>query len=135
MMAPDALQHPSPKDITILLSWYWDSVDTIFKMLHTPSVRAHLQEGKSYLNNAPGDPAVTALCFAIFYAAATTVTEETCLKELGEGKALLRNRFRFGIEVSLAQADFVNSRDIACLQALLLLLVRVKSSLNLSSPS
>lgn len=123
MMAPDALQYPSPANAAKLLKWYFDGVDTIFNMVHTPSIMAHVQDGKPYLGHAPGDPAVTALIFAIFYSAVATVTDDVCKFEMGESKAALRNRYRFAVEVSLAQADFINSRETSCLQALLLLLV------------
>ena len=123
MMAPDAIQQPPHFMIEKLLKLYFDNVDPIFKVLHAPSVREHLQEGKSYLGHARGDPAVKALTFAIYYSAVITVDDDVCKTELGEEKATLRNKYRFAVEVSLAQADYVNSQDITSLQAFVLLLV------------
>ena len=123
MMAPDALQQPPPAVVDKLLATYFTNVDPIIKVVHAPSVRAHLQESRPYLGHAPGDPAVTALSFAIYFATIATLTQDFCHSELGESKAILRNKFRFGVEASLAQADFINSGKIACLQAFLLLLV------------
>ncbi|KAL8825285.1 MAG: hypothetical protein Q9191_004510 [Dirinaria sp. TL-2023a] len=130
MMAPDALQRPTPAIVEKLLATYFTNVDPIFKIVHAPSVRAHLQENRTYLGHAPGDPAVTALSFAIYYATIATLSQDHCQSELGESKVALRNRFRFGVEASLAQADFINSGKVACLQAFLLLLVATRTDDN-----
>ena len=127
MMAPDALQQPSSAVVETLLTTYFTNVDLIFKVVHAPCIRAHLLEGVPYLGHRPGDPAVTALSFAMYYATIATLTEEFCQSELGESKAALRSKFRFGVEASLAQADFINSGNITCLQAFVLLLVRPNS--------
>ena len=123
MMAPGAIQQPPQPIIDKLLTLYFNNVDPIFKIVHAPSVRDYIQGGKPYLGHARGDPAVTALTFAIYYAAVVTIDDETCRAELGDERTTLCRRYRFATEASLAQADFINSQDITALQALVMMLV------------
>jgi hypothetical protein len=64
-----------------------------------------------------------ALKFAIYYAAATTLNAEQCIKQLGEEKSTLLIRYRSSIELALARADFVNTLELSTLQALVIFLV------------
>lgn len=123
ILAPDAIEQPPQFMIDKLLTLYFYNVDPIFKVLHAPSVRGCLQQGRSYPGHGRGDPAVTALAFATYYCAVITIDDETCISHLGDDKATLRKKYRFAVEVSLAQADFVNSQSITTLQALVILLV------------
>lgn len=123
MMAPGAIQYPSAPMIDSLLSLYFDNVNPIVMIAHQPTIRNHLQGGSPYPGHAQDDPAVTALIFAIFYSAIVSIEDDECKTMLGEEKAVLRKRWRFAIEVSLAQADFINSQDITTLQAFAIMLV------------
>lgn len=125
MMAPDAIRQPPQFIKDRLLAWYLERVDPMFKIIHAPSVRAHIQDGKPYLGRAAGDPAVTALTFAIYYSAVITIDPEICKAELGEERSILRRKYRFALEASLAQADFINSDDITALQAFVMMMVHI----------
>ncbi|KAK3060995.1 hypothetical protein LTR53_019920, partial [Teratosphaeriaceae sp. CCFEE 6253] len=59
---------------------YFRNVDPVFKVLHAPSVRAHVKTGARYLDYDAGHRAVTALKFVVYYAALATATEEECVQ-------------------------------------------------------
>ena len=127
MMSPNALEIPSKPMIEVLYSLYFENVDPLFKILHAPSMADFMLKGNAYLDHKPADPAVDALSFAIYYAGLSTLDARKCKQQFGEDKAELLNKFRFAFEVHLAKADFVNSTQIAVLQAFVIFLVRVFS--------
>ena len=123
------VQHPPKFMINGLCSIYIQLVDPVFNLLHGRSVQDHLQNGRHYLDYRPGHPAVEALDFGVYLSALATQRDDECLQNFGESKASLMTRYRFGLEVALAKADFINTTDITTLQALLLLLVSISGLL------
>ena len=123
MLSPNALDTPSRHMIEIYHSIYFENVHPLFKVLHAPTFTDFLLHGKPYLDHKPGDPAVEALSYAIYYAGIVTLDEWACKQRLGEEKNDLLNRYRFAIEVCFAKADFITSNDITVLQALIIFLV------------
>jgi hypothetical protein len=116
-------KHPSHSQIQSLYSSFMNNVDPVVKILHRPSLQRHLIEGTGPFNCRPCQNAWDALKFAIYYSSTTSLTPENCLELLGEEKDVLLHRFRFGTEIALARADFINTVDILTLQALVLYLV------------
>lgn len=123
MMAPNALEPPSRPMIQLLHNYYFSNVDPMFKVLHRPSLSELMLYGKPYLGHRLDDPAVDALCFAVYYAAINTQDELSCKNNFGDTKINLLNRYRFGFEVYLARADFVSSMEIEVIQAFVIFLV------------
>ena len=119
----NALQHPPRIVVSGLCSIYSARVDTVFKLLHRPSLRAFMQDGKPYLGYPPGHPGVEALSFAVYCIAIATQDDSECQQNFGETKASLMNKYRMSAEVALTKADFVRTMDLTTLQALTLLLV------------
>jgi hypothetical protein len=99
------------------------NVDPVIKILHGPSLQRYLIENSGEFDCSPGPKGWEALEFAIYYIATTSLTPEECLEQLGQEKQVLLYRFRFGAEIALARADFINTGDISTLQALVLYLV------------
>lgn len=128
MMAPNALENPPRHLVEVLYTLYFQNVDPLFKILHAPSLADFMFEGKPYLDYSPGDPAVTALSFAVYYAGLSTLDPQSCKQRFDEEKTDLLNKYRFAFEVCLAKADFVNSSKIEVLQALVIFLVSRSSS-------
>ncbi len=122
-LLPNGLQHPPKLMIHTLCSIYLHNVDPLCKLLHGPSLRRHLQLGEQYLHYRPGNVAVEALSFAIFYAAINTQPENECKQMFGEEKNALLYKYQFAVELSLAKADLINTMDISTLQAFLIYLV------------
>ncbi|KAI9844358.1 MAG: hypothetical protein M1837_005662 [Sclerophora amabilis] len=121
-----SLQHPSPSHVHELCSIFLSNVDPVFKLLHGPSLRKYMQEGKGYLDYGPGHKGTEALSFAVYYAATASLVFEECRQLFGEEKASLLTRYRSGTELALARADVVNTVNISTLQALVLFLLTVR---------
>lgn len=120
---PDILARPSQALVHTLCDIFAYNVDRVIKILHMPSIRQYMQEGGPYLDYSPGTPSVEALSFAIYHAAVTSISEVECRQQLGQAKSVLLAKYRFATEVSLANADMVNTDDITTLQALVILIV------------
>lgn len=109
--------------IHLLHDYYFSNVDPMFKVLHRPSVSEFMLYEKPYLGHGLDNSAVDALCFAVYYAAINTQDELSCKTNFGDTKINLLNRYRFGFEVHLARADFLNSMEIEVIQAFVIFLV------------
>lgn len=123
---PDAVARPPPLVVNSLCSMYLHNVDPVFKIVHGPTLSDFLQEGRPYLDYRPGHPATEALTFAVFYSAIASQEDSRCRERYGESKESLMARYRFGLEVALSRADFINTTDLTVLQAFLLYLVRIR---------
>ena len=106
---------------------YLRNVDSPIKILHGPMLRGYMRGECSYLNYAPGAPAVEALSFSVYFAAVTSVSEEECSASFGVPRDILCATYRSHVEHALAQAEFVISRDVTILQAFMLYLSQWKT--------
>ena len=131
LLAPNALESPPRHMIETLHDLYFQNVDPMFKVLHAPSVTDFVLRGKPYLNYRPGDPAIEALSFAIYYAGLNSLDAPNCKQRFGEEKTELLKRYRFALEVYLARADFINTTDLAVVQAFVIFLVSISELLIL----
>lgn len=120
-------QYPLPSQISVLLEAYMVNVHTVIKILHGPSLRAYLQGASKRLDCSPGPKGLEALHFAVFHAAATSLTDEECISKLGEERQILLRRYRLATELGLAKADFINTTEISTLQALVLFLQSIRA--------
>ena len=113
--------HPSTAHMSVMGNIFFSRVDPVFKLLHRPSTQA-------FIYAATRDKrAITkgqeALLFAIYFAAVTALTDQECLQNFGENKNALVQRHRKGIETALPNANFLDTSDITVLQALVIYLV------------
>jgi len=131
-LLPNGLQHPPKLMIHTLCSIYLHNVDPLCKLLHGPSLRRHLQLGERYLDYRPGNSAVEALSFAVYYAAINAQPEDEFQQMFGEEKNALLHKYQFAVELSLAKADLINTMDISTLQAFLIYLVSIFIFISLS---
>lgn len=113
--------HPSPDQIMVLWRIFVDQVDPIIRMLHKPTMQTTIMEVKDHLEGM--SKPLEALVFSIYFASITSMTQEQCLADLGEGKAVLLSRYRFAVQQSLARAGFLSAHNILTLQALVIYLV------------
>lgn len=77
-----------------LLNVFLHHVNSIFKILHRPSLCAFLLEGKPYLNYTRGHLAPVALGSAVFYVASVTMTDEQSIEVCGEKKEVVVARYK-----------------------------------------
>lgn len=115
--------HPPGPQIRTLSEIYWDRVDPIYKVLHRPTTEPLLLAVAQESACIPKGAGYEALLFAIYFAAVTSLTPDECLELLGKERANLAGQFRHCCEISLANADFLNSTDMQVLQAFSLYLV------------
>ncbi|KAI9926865.1 hypothetical protein ASPWEDRAFT_72871 [Aspergillus wentii DTO 134E9] len=106
-----------------LVHIYLEKVDPVFKIIHRPSLSAFLLDGKPYLSYERGDPAPTALSYALYYTSVCVIEEEKCLLLFGASKELVVPRFQKAAESALVQADFMTTNDLTVLQAYVLTLI------------
>ncbi|OCK73523.1 hypothetical protein K432DRAFT_430544 [Lepidopterella palustris CBS 459.81] len=102
-------------------------VDPVFKILHRPSLAAHLVHGERYLNYERDHPTVEALDYAIYYAATISLTDEQCMSMFGANKSVIMAKYRLASEGALAHTDFVMTDDLTVLQAFVLYLIATRS--------
>ncbi|WYZ44202.1 hypothetical protein EsH8_VII_000638 [Colletotrichum jinshuiense] len=117
---PDAvedLKHPPREHIVYLCRIFFSNVDPAFKVVHRPTVSAELEAFASAPNKRLDD-ATAALFFSMYFGAITSLSDDACIRNLGEERSVLVQRFREGTEKALHKADYLNSTEIRTLQAL-----------------
>ncbi|KAK5631553.1 hypothetical protein RRF57_007267 [Xylaria bambusicola] len=116
-----AIAHPSPNHIRHLASVYFRNVDIYLKILHRPTILDATRKLADYPESALDlSHELTALFFAIYYAAITSLTSVECVQALGRPRADLAALFEAGIEQALVRADYLNNTSLETLQALTL---------------
>lgn len=120
---PGALSEPPPQMQQLLYAAFIRNVDPMFKVFHMPTLRAFLERGEPYLGHdasAPGNRVVRA---ATWYCAVNTMTDTACLAQFGQPRTDLLQQYRRIVDVMAAQADLINTNDLATLQAFTVFLV------------
>lgn len=125
---PRVMQHPSPKHIRYLAAVYFRNVDMHLKILHRPTILNALHDLADHPESASDlSPELTALFFAIYYAAITSLSPTECTRVLGRPRADLATLFQAGIEQALTRADYLNNTSLEPLQALTLYVCCLRS--------
>ena len=102
---------------------YLDRVDPVFKIIHRPSIREFMIEGKRYLDYEPPNVAPVALACTVCYAAASSLSDDECQLLFGRSKDDIMSLYCRLSERTLAIADVVTTNDVTVLQAYVLILV------------
>lgn len=113
---PGALAEPTPRLSATLCNIFCDNVDRMFKFYHAPTLRAFMIEGKPYLGHDHSAPCNKALKAAIWFAATNSLSEAQCQMTFGKSRADQLQQFRRTVDVAMAQADLMNTNDLATLQ-------------------
>lgn len=118
---------PSRWQATQLWQTYLNNVDGLVKLLHVPSVQPKLFASINNPKDTPLD--LSALFFAIYFAAVTSLRSPDTMIMLGQDREAALNLYQRGLEVCLHGGSFLDSPTIPSLQAMALYLV----SKNLSN--
>ena len=119
--------HPVENRIFTLCQVFLESVDPVLKLIHVPVTQRQNIQASQNLARIP--PAFESLMFAIYYAAVTSFQcSISCRTLLHEEQQAPLDRYRFGVEQSLAKANFMNAPDVPTLQALTLYLICARQS-------
>lgn len=124
---PGALPEPTPQLSATLCNIFCDNVDRMFKFYHTPSLRAFMIDGKPYLGHDHAAPCNKALKAAIWFAATNSLTEPQCQMTFGQSRGDQLQLFRKAVDVAMAQADLMNTTDLATLQGFATYIVSVQT--------
>lgn len=116
--------HPPPKIARQFWEAYKDSVEPLIKILHVPTFEVTFQDALERPEKV--SKGLESLLFAIYYGAVTSTTAEDCLKNWGEDRSSLLNRYRFALEQALARANFLYCDEIVILHAFLIFLILLR---------
>ncbi|KAF5643670.1 uncharacterized protein FTJAE_3087 [Fusarium tjaetaba] len=112
--------NPMPSQMLFIWQTYVENVDPFIKVLHTPTIENIVKQLKGNFSSC--GHSVEALLFAICLAAIASMDEETVSFNFNSTKEQLLQRYQFGTEQALARANFLTTKDITVLQALVIYL-------------
>ncbi|KAJ5613627.1 hypothetical protein N7528_007281 [Penicillium herquei] len=112
--------HPLPSQIPFLINVFSENVNMIAQTVHIPTIDKMMRDLRGDVSKLT--PANEALMFSIYYAAVTSMEEDDVLMNFGVAKTDLNLKYRLGLEHALAKADFLNTPDLALVQALAIFL-------------
>ena len=99
------------------------NVDPIAKILHIPTTQAIVYAAINSPQMIKED--LRALLFSIYFAATTSLTSTAAASLLGQDKSITLNKYKQGLEQSLAAANILETPSISSLQALTIYLVGI----------
>ncbi|TVY83900.1 C6 finger domain transcription factor nscR [Lachnellula suecica] len=120
---PHVLESPPDKIVFVLLEIYFYRVDPVFKVLHSPTLRA-------MFNSSTLSPAEELLKFAVLYTAVNSLDEEECLQRLSLDKKALSGRLQLATEVLLSKLRLLTTSDMTVLQAFVIYLVGLRTCIG-----
>ncbi|MCJ1249200.1 hypothetical protein MMC30_006423 [Trapelia coarctata] len=116
--------HPSPVHIFKLWQKFLENINPLSKIIHAPSLQQKLIDAAGDLENV--SKATSALMFAIYFSAVSSLTEMECTDLFGETKPSLLTKYHLGTQKALIEARFLQCSDLAVLQAFVLYLLAVR---------
>ncbi|KAJ5726314.1 uncharacterized protein N7483_007671 [Penicillium malachiteum] len=112
---------PSDRHIPFLINVFSENVNIIAQTVHIPTIDKMMRDLRGDLSKLT--PANEALMFSIYYAAVTSMEEDDVMINFGVAKTDLNLKYRLGLEHALANADFLNTPDLALVQSLAIFLL------------
>ena len=118
-----------------LFKIYRTRVDCLYKILHWPTVVEDLENASpvrtdGQINDEPLHPSLQALQYAIFFLAYGSISDQECSNlKLGERQSMLRY-YQKSFEETLSKTNFLTSPTIVTLQAFVIYLVKLSTSLE-----
>ncbi|RKK91283.1 hypothetical protein BFJ71_g11009 [Fusarium oxysporum] len=112
--------NPMPSQMLFIWQTYVENVDPFIKVLHTPAIENIVKQLKDNFSSCGHN--VEALLFAICLAAIASMDEKTVSFNFNTPREQLLQRYQFGTEQALARANFLTTKDITVLQALVIYL-------------
>ncbi|EXA45695.1 hypothetical protein FOQG_09349 [Fusarium oxysporum f. sp. raphani 54005] len=112
--------NPMPSQMLFIWQTYVENVDPFIKVLHTPAIENIVKQLEGNFSSCGHN--VEALLFAICLAAIASMDEKTVSFNFNTPREQLLQRYQFGTEQALARANFLTTKDITVLQALVIYL-------------
>ncbi|OIW27881.1 hypothetical protein CONLIGDRAFT_655572 [Coniochaeta ligniaria NRRL 30616] len=117
--------HPQKWQCMQLWTVFVNYVDLFNKVLHIPTAESVVYTAIEDPSSAGAD--VNCLLFSVYFSAVTAMEDEAVISLLGHGKRRALSVFRRGLEISLAQADFLEAPTLTGLQAMGIFLQTVRA--------
>ncbi|KIX10125.1 uncharacterized protein Z518_01206 [Rhinocladiella mackenziei CBS 650.93] len=112
--------HPEPRHIYRYWQIFVETVNPFIKIVHVPTLQQRILDASWDLANVPKP--LTAMLFAIYTLAVTSLSSEECHASFGETRDTLLSRYRVATVRALIAADFLITREVEVLQAFVLFL-------------
>ncbi|KAJ5111027.1 hypothetical protein N7532_001562 [Penicillium argentinense] len=116
--------HPLPSQIPFLLDVFSENVNSVTQTIHLPTVTQMVRDLRGDMTRLT--PANEALMFSIYYATITSMEDDDIAMNFGSTKQELNLKYRLGLELALAKADFLNVPDLVLIQAFVNFLVLLR---------
>ncbi|KAH7121791.1 hypothetical protein B0J13DRAFT_648580 [Dactylonectria estremocensis] len=116
--------HVRHEQVAHLWCYFKARVDPIMKILHVPSMEFFMTAAS---NLQPVSREAEALIFAISYIAIRSLTADECMFGFGESRDALSAYYRLGYEQASARAGFIETTNLATMQAHILYLAALRS--------
>ena len=113
--------YPSKWHALQLWQTFLNNVDPIIKILHIPTAQATIYTAINNPGNAEDD--LNALLFAIYFAAATSLSTADASSLLGQDRSTTLTKFKQGLEYFLAGTNIFDSPSMRSLQAMTIYIV------------
>ena len=113
--------HPASLHVQRLWFRFRENVDPLTKLFHSPTKEVTILRCSTALDNLTRR--TEAFMFAIYFFAVTSLGEEECLDQFGEGRSLLLERYQYATEQALTRVGVLGSTDLIVLQAFVMYLV------------
>lgn len=121
---PGGFVEPNGEVARKILDAYLTNVEPIYRLFHAPTLNSFMRDGSSYLGQPWDAPGNQALKRAVWMAGVNSLSDKECLEITGQGRIDALNHYKRLVGISLAQADLVNTTDLATLQAFVTYLVK-----------
>lgn len=116
----NGIAFPTPTQAFILWVVYQENVAPLIPLLHKPSIQALLLEVSALPESL--DQESVALLSAVYLSATISMTNDQCVRELGEDRTRLLCHFRQLTEMAFTKANLLGTESFTLLQAAVLYL-------------
>ncbi|KAL8920628.1 MAG: hypothetical protein Q9208_006110 [Pyrenodesmia sp. 3 TL-2023] len=120
--------HPAPINIFRLWQTYLNCVYPLSMTFHAPTVQQQILDASTDLENV--SESMEALMFAIYHAAIVALPAEECEAMFGLPQPVVVNKYMLATQQALNAAKLLKNLDITVLQALVILLVASRHSID-----
>lgn len=113
--------HPPPSQVQMYWRLYLENCEAIIRIFHTPTTSKIVDQAQADLNGLSRSNEL--VMFAIYFATITAMSPEEVLTRLGGDKSMLLSQYQTAVQKAMVNAGFLNTQDLAVLQAFVLYLV------------
>lgn len=113
--------HPPPSQVQMYWRLYLENCEALIRIFHTPTTSKIVDQAQADLNGLSRSNEL--VMFAIYFATITAMSQEEVLMRLGGDKAVLLSQYQMAVQKAMVNAGFLNTQDLAVLQAFVLYLV------------